>query len=214
MAGRIIIDIFSTLDGVGQAPGGLEEDTSGGFRFGGWQGPVTDEIVGEHVMAGIESLDALLLGRRTYEIFAAHWPFAPEGDEIGDLFRTIRKYVLTSRDAPLEWEGSERLPDMDALAALKDGDGPNLVIQGSSTLYPQLLERGLIDRIVTMTAPVVLGTGKRMFGDGTPPRSLELVEHRLAGAHHGLRASPGGPGQHRVHRFPLPAVQCVEGPLL
>lgn len=179
MPRRIIGAAFVSLDGVMQAPGGPEEDWTGGFDQGGWLAALFDEGIGNQVDSVFKPPFDLLLGRRTYEIFAAHWPFAPEGDEIGDLFRTIRKYVLTTRDAPLAWAGSERLADIDALAALRDGNGPNLVIQGSATLYPQLLERGLLDRIVTMTAPVVLGRGKRMFGGGTPPRSLELVEHRL-----------------------------------
>jgi dihydrofolate reductase len=88
--------------------------------------------------------------------------------------------VLTSSDAPLEWQGSHRLPDIDALAALKEQDGPNLVIQGSSTLYPQLLARGLIDRLVLIVAPLVLGSGRRLFGNGTPPRTFRLIEHRLS----------------------------------
>lgn len=179
MPRRIIGAAFLSLDGVMQAPGGPEEDWTQGFEQGGWLAALFDEGIGNQVDTVFKPPFDLLLGRRTYEIFAAHWPFAPEGDEIGELFRTIRKYVLTSRDAPLEWDGSERLADLDALAALKHSDGPNLVIQGSSTLYPQLLQRGLLDRIVIMTAPVVLGGGKRMFGDNTPPRALELVEHRV-----------------------------------
>jgi dihydrofolate reductase len=98
---------------------------------------------------------------------------------IAAAFAQCRKFVLTHSDAPLEWQASERLADLDALAALKAGDGPNLVVQGSSTLYPQLLARGLLDRLVLITAPVTLGNGKRLFGEGTPPRTFKLTGQRV-----------------------------------
>ena len=179
MTRQIIGAMFQSLDGVMQAPGGPEEDPTGGFAHGGWVAPHFHEALGNQVDTVFRPPFDLLLGRKTYEIFAAHWPYAAADDPIAALFRTIGKYVLTSSEAPLEWEGSRRLADLDALAALKADDGPPLVIQGSATLYPQLLERGLIDRIVTMTLPVVLGQGKRVFGAGTPPRTLTLVEHRI-----------------------------------
>lgn len=181
MPRRIIGGAFVSLDGVMQAPGGPEEDPTGGFGLGGWFTSVFDDALGERVDALFEPPFDLLLGRRTYDIFAAHWPFIPEDGGIATQFRKAGKYVLTRSDTPLEWEGSHRLADIDALAALKAQDGPDLVIQGSTTLYPQLLERGLLDRLVTMTAPLVLGTGKRLFGDGTPARAFRLIEHRLTG---------------------------------
>ncbi|MCA1750080.1 MAG: dihydrofolate reductase family protein [Sphingomonadales bacterium] len=170
---------FVSLDGVMQAPGGPEEDPTGDFEYGGWLSQFFDEALGNQIDTLFTPPFDLLLGRKTYEIFAAHWPFIPEDGGIATLFRKAGKYVLTGSDAPLEWEGSQRLADLDALAALKAEDGPDLVIQGSSTLYPQLLERGLLDRIVTMTAPLVLGTGKRLFGEGAPAGAFKLIEHRL-----------------------------------
>lgn len=184
MARRITGAAFLSLDGVMQAPGGPEEDRTAGFAHGGWLTTIFDEALGNQVDSlFVEPFD-LLLGRRTYDIFAAHWPFIrPEDDAIAAKFARISKYVLTSSHRPLEWEGSHPLPDIDALADLKAQDGPDLVIQGSSTLYPQLLARDLIDRLVLMVAPLVLGEGKRLFGEGTPPGTFRLVEHRL---------SPGG----------------------
>jgi dihydrofolate reductase len=183
MARRIIGGAFVSLDGIMQAPGGPEEDPTGGFPYGGWLTGLFEEALGNQVDTLFRPPFDLLLGRRTYDIFAAHWPFMPQDDPIAALFAQCSKYVLTGSDAPLSWQGSHRLADMDAVAALKAQDGPDLVIQGSSTLYPKLLERGLLDRLVLMTAPVVLGTGKRLFGDGTPAGRFRPIEHRL---------SPGG----------------------
>ncbi len=175
---KIIGGAFISLDGVIQAPGGPEEDPTGGFDHGGWLAAIFEEAIGHQVDTLFIPPFDLLLGRRTYDIFASHWPFMEDTD-IGATFAKIDKYVLTSSDAPLEWKGSHRLTDMDALADLKAGDGPNLVVQGSSTLYPQLLQRGLLDRLVLMAAPVTLGTGKRLFGDGTPAGAFRLLEQRM-----------------------------------
>jgi dihydrofolate reductase len=179
MGRRIIGGAFVSLDGVIQAPGGPSEDPTGGFAHGGWLAPLGDEGLGNQIDSLFAKPFDLLLGRRTYDIFAAYWPFMPAEDPIASLFSRIGKHVLTRSDVALEWAGSRRLDGLDELAALKAEEGPDLVIQGSSTLYPQLLERGLLDRLVVMTAPVLLGRGKRLFGQGTPPRTLELVEHRV-----------------------------------
>jgi dihydrofolate reductase len=180
MARRIIGGAFLSLDGVMQAPGGPEEDPTGGFPFGGWLTPHFDEGLGNQVDSLFSQPFDLLLGRRTYDIFAAHWPFMPADDPIAALFDRIGKYVVSASDVPLTWKGSHRLESIEAVAELKAGDGPNLVIQGSSTLYPQLLQNGLLDRLVLMTAPILLGQGKRLFGDGTAPASFTLVEHRVS----------------------------------
>ncbi len=179
MPRRIIGGAFLSPDGVMQAPGGPEEDPTGGFAHGGWLANLFEEAIGNQIDTLFGQPFDLLLGRRTYDIFAGHWPFQPAEDPIASLFARIGKHVLTSSDAPLEWQGSNRLADMEALAALKEQDGPDLVIQGSSTLYPQLLERGLLDRLVLMVVPVTLGAGKRLFGEGTPPGTFKLVEQRL-----------------------------------
>ena len=178
MSRRIIGGAFTSLDGVMQAPGAPEEDTTGGFAHGGWMQPVFEEAVGHQVNTLFAGDFDLLLGRRTYDIFAAYWPFMPGDDPIAAKFAKAGKYVLTRSDIALEWQTSHRLADFDALAKLKAGNGTDLVIQGSSTLYPQLLERGLLDRLVLMIAPITLGAGKRLFGDDTPAGSMKLVEQR------------------------------------
>jgi dihydrofolate reductase len=177
---RIIGGAFVSLDGVIQAPGGPEEDRTGGFAHGGWMEPVFDEAVGHQVDTLFARDFDLLLGRRTWEIFAAYWPFMPGDDPIAAKFAKADKYVLTRSGRPLDWPTSHRVADLDALAKVKAGDGPDLVVQGSSTLYPQLLERGMLDRLVLMIAPVTLGAGKRLFGDGTPAGAMRLVEQRAA----------------------------------
>jgi dihydrofolate reductase len=177
---RIVGAVFVSLDGVMQAPGGPEEDPSGGFELGGWLAPFFDEEVGEKIDSLFAPPFDLLLGRRTYDIFAAFWPYnADEPDGIGQRFGRASKYVLTASAQSLDWQNSHRLEDLDSLADLKRGDGPDLVIQGSGTLYPQLLGAGLIDRLTLMIFPVVLGSGKRLFGDGTAPGAMRLVEHRV-----------------------------------
>ncbi|HEY0165209.1 MAG TPA: dihydrofolate reductase family protein, partial [Sphingomicrobium sp.] len=137
---KIIGATFVSLDGVMQAPGGPTEDPTGGFEYGGWLAGLFDEEIGEAIDKTFTEPFDLLLGRRTYDIFAAYWPFA-EGDSktMGEMFDRIGKYVLTHSEAPLEWQNSHRVASMEALAELKRQDGPDLVIQGSSTLYPQLL---------------------------------------------------------------------------
>jgi dihydrofolate reductase len=120
----------------------------------------------------------LLLGRRTYEIFAGYWPFQSMDNPIADKFAKADKYLITRAGTSLDWDTTHRLTDLDALAAAKQGEGPNLVIQGSSTLYPQLIARGLLDRLILMIAPITLGAGKRLFGEGTPAKSFRLVEQR------------------------------------
>jgi dihydrofolate reductase len=181
MARRIIGGFFQSVDGVIQAPGGPEEDPTGGFEWGGWLATLFDEGIGNQVDTLFSQPYDLLLGRRTYDIFAAHWPYQPDDDPIASTFNRITKYVLSASELTSDWQGSRRLADMDAVAALKAEDGPNLVIQGSSTLYPELLKHGLLDRLVVMTAPVVLGHGKRAFGASTAGRTLKLVEQRTSG---------------------------------
>jgi dihydrofolate reductase len=178
MPRRIIGAAFLSLDGVMQAPGAPDEDRSGGFEHGGWLAPVGDEAIGEAIDKLFKAPFALLLGRRTYDIFAGYWPFQPMDNPIAAAFAKCDKFVLTHSAVPLEWQGSHRLADIDAVAALKAQDGPDLVIQGSSTLYPQLLQRALLDRLITMVAPVTIGEGKRLFGGGTPAGTFKLAEQR------------------------------------
>ena len=192
---KIIGAAFVSLDGVMQGPGGPTEDPTGGFRFSGWLPPVGDDAIEEKIGELFGRPFDLLLGRRTHDIFAAYWPYA--GDEmaaIRDPFNACTKYVVTHRDHPLAWENSERVDTIAALRNIKQGDGPDLVIQGSSTLYPQLLEAELLDELTLMISPVILGEGKRLFGDGTPPRTLKLTDHRVSdGGNIIATYAPAGP---------------------
>ena len=178
---RIVGAAFSTLDGVIQGPGGPGEDPTGGFRFSGWLPPVGDEAIEEKIGELFGRPFDLLLGRRTYDIFAAYWPYAPdEMADIRDPFNACTKYVVTHNERLLAWENSERVGTIEELRAIKQGDGPDLVIQGSSTLYPQLIEAGLLDELTLMISPIILGQGKRLFGDGTPPRTLKMTGHKVS----------------------------------
>ena len=178
---KIIGAAFVSLDGVMQAPGGTTEDPTGGFKYSGWLPPYADEAIGKTVGELFNRSFDLLLGRRTYDIFAAFWPYA-EGNEkpMGEMFDRVRKYVVTRGEKPLKWQNSERVTSIEAVARLKNGDGPDLIIQGSSTLYPQLLAAGLIDRLILMTFPVVLGSGKRLFGEHTPSGAMRMIDHMVS----------------------------------
>lgn len=179
MTGRIIIDLFTTLDGVAQAPGGPEEDTSDGFRFGGWQATLPSEAVMRSVTEGMETLDALLLGRRTYDIFAGYWPEHTTGPEgfIGQLFDRVPKYVA-SRDAgiALDWQGSSRVgADLPAeIAAMRENHRDVHVI-GSVDFVQTLLSEQLYDELQLWVYPIVLGQGKKVFPDGARPANMRLV---------------------------------------
>ena len=192
---RIIGAAFVTLDGVMQGPGGPSEDPTGGFRFGGWLEPVGDEAINDKIGELFGRPFDLLLGRRTYDIFNAYWPNAGDDQKaIRDPFNKCTKYVVTHRDQSLSWQNSERVGGLDELRAIKQGDGPDLIIQGSSTLYPQLLEAGLIDELTLMISPVVLGEGKRLFGDGTPPRTMKMTGHKVSdGGNIIATYTPAGP---------------------
>jgi dihydrofolate reductase len=178
---RIVSAVFVSLDGVMQAPGGPEEDPTGGFEYGGWVAPHWDDVPGESIDAVFTEPFDLLLGRKTYEIFAAHWPSNRE-EPIGEAFEQAAKYVVTSSREPLAWANSHAINDgIDGVERLKATKGPDLVIQGSSALYLGLLERGLIDRLTIMTFPVVLGKGKRLFAQGVAPGALKLVDSKVSG---------------------------------
>src|SRR6476619_5374684 len=172
--------VFISLDGVMQAPGGPDEDPTSGFALGGWTHPFFTGDMGpfEGIISGEYDL---LLGRRTYDIFAAYWPDNRD-NPIGEKFQRINKYVLTHSDEPLAWENSTKLSGETAevVAELKRSEGRDLLIQGSSTLYPPLLSAGLIDRLILMRFPVVLGRGKRMFDGSEKPGALKLIDHAVS----------------------------------
>ena len=181
MARRIVGTVFQSFDGVMQAPGGPSEDPTGGFTHGGWQFGFPDEEADEAIGESLKPPFALLLGRRTYDIFASYWPYQSDGEnsEISRQFDAAQKFVMTRADTPLEWQTSRRVSGFDELAEICRGDGPDLQIWGSSTLYPELIERGMLDRITVLTYPLVLGSGKRLFGEGTPLATLRLQEGRM-----------------------------------
>jgi dihydrofolate reductase len=173
--------VFQSLDGIMQAPGGPDEDPSSGFKYGGWSFHFWDESLEKPFGEIIDADYDLLLGKRTYDIFAAYWPHNQEMD-IGARFQRINKYVLTHSDEPLDWEHSHKLSGdtAEAVAELKRSEGRDLLIQGSSTLYPPLLAAGLIDRLVLMVFPVVLGKGKSIFDRSQVAEALKLVDHHVS----------------------------------
>lgn len=174
---KLVVNTFTTLDGVMQAPGGPEEDPTGGFEHGGWSAGYWDEAMGGWMGEFMGKPFDLLLGRKTYEIFAAHWPHAR--DEPGaEHLNAARKYVASRTLTSVEWENSELLEGdaADAIARLKEQDGPELQVHGSSNLIQTLLRHDLIDELRVWIFPVVLGTGKRLFAEGTVPAGLELAD--------------------------------------
>jgi dihydrofolate reductase len=168
---------FVSLDGVMQAPGGPEEDPTGGFRFGGWTFHYWDEIMGNVMDQAFARPFDLLLGRTTYDIFAAHWPYMSDDDPIAKSFNAVTKYVATHAPDTLNWQNSQWLgPDVVAtLREMKKQDGPDLLIQGSSELIQTLLAADLIDEIALLIFPLVLGPGKRLFGNGAMPAAFKLT---------------------------------------
>lgn len=183
---KLIVAAFQSLDGVIQAPGGPSEDWTNGFQFGGWLVPLMDEEVGAEIGALFSEPYDLLLGRKTYEIFAAHWPYHPEGEAddglIAKQFNAVTKYVCSrSGDVDTSWKNTTLLRDAaKEVAQLKQAEGPNLVTQGSSDLIQTLLAADLVDEIRTMTFPVVLGAGKRLIGPRAHPNIWTLAKHSVS----------------------------------
>ena len=181
--GLIHIELFATLDLVGQAPGGPDEDPEG-FPFGGWQAPLLDEVSGAQVGAAYEGTDALLLGRRTYDIFAAYWPHQQGGpdDGIAALFNRIPKYVASRGTPALAWAGSQQLgPDLPAAVREVRDRHEDVKVVGSLDLVQTLLRERLLDRLDLWLHPVVLGVGKKVFESGAAPTNLTLLEPPAAG---------------------------------
>ena len=175
---RIIVGAQVSIDGVMQSPGGQTEDPTRGFKFGGWSMPYFDDVAGEEIMLLFKNFD-LLLGRKTYEIFAAYWPY--QDDEIAKAFNDAKKYVVSrSGDLDTSWPGTVRLRGIADVKRLKQEDGPNLVTQGSTELVHALLAKDLVDVLSLYTVPVVLGGGKKLFADGSAPHSFKLTRSRVA----------------------------------
>jgi dihydrofolate reductase len=180
---KIIVGAQVSMDGVMQAPGGPTEDPTKGFKFGGWSMAYFSNEASEEIMRLFKGKFDLLLGRKTYEIFAGYWPYYKEDAPAGGVakaFKEAKKYVVSrSGEVDTDWAGSVLLRDIDAVKRLKQENGPNLVTQGSTELVHALLANDLVDAISTFTVPVVLGNGKKLFADGSAPHSFKLTSSRV-----------------------------------
>lgn len=180
---KVIIGAFVSLDGVMQAPGGPHEDPTRGFNHGGWVAPLVDDVFGEETGKMFSEPFDLLLGRKTYEIFAAHWPYAESGpdDLIAKTFNSVTKYVATRKGLDLTWKGSVALGDAASeVAGLKQEDGPALLTQGSADLIQTLLAEDLVDQINIFIFPVLLGQGKKLFDAGSRAAAFRLIAGRIS----------------------------------
>jgi dihydrofolate reductase len=175
---KIVVLTMVSLDGVMQAPGGPEEDTSGGFNYGGWTVPYVDESLGNTINEELSVPFDLLLGRKTYEIFAAYWP--KHTGAIAGPFNKAKKYVVSDKTVDLTWKESVLLHDDVAakIKALKEEDGPMLQVHGSSVFIQTLLHNDLVDELRLRIFRITLGTGKRLFAEGTIPAAFELIESK------------------------------------
>lgn len=181
---KLTVNEFLTLDGVMQAPGGEDEDRSGGFEHGGWQQPYFDDVFGEAITTGLAEAGGFLLGRRTWEIFAAYWPTAPvEERSVADPLNTLPKYVASrTLSEPLGWSNSTLITGdlAEGVRRLKSESGKDLHLFGSGDLMQTLMGDDLIDEYRLMVHPVVLGSGARLFRDGNPRRPLTLIDSKTS----------------------------------
>ena len=177
----LAVNTFLSLDGVMQAPGGPEEDPTGGFSHGGWSANYWDDMMGRVIGESMARPYEILLGRKTYEIFAAHWPYVTD-DPAADSLNAARKYVASRTLRTVEWSNSMLLQgDVGAeVAKLKEQDGPEIQVHGSSNLIQTLLKEGLVDEFRLWFFPLVIGKGKRLFGDGTIPGALKLIDSKTS----------------------------------
>ena len=184
MGRKLVVQQFVTIDGVMQAPGTKEEDTRGGFDYGGWQLPYYDGIIVESMLERYAAADSLLFGRRTYENFAAYWPSAPDdGNPFVKEMNRFVKYVVARQPVDLSWENSFQIhpPVPEAIGQLKRQPGKDILVLGSGELVQTLVEHRLVDEFVLMVAPLVLGKGKRLFEGNLPKQELKLVSSKNSG---------------------------------
>lgn len=181
---KLIVTTFLSVDGIMQAPGGPKEDTSGGFRYGGWVFPHADADMGAIVVDNFSKVDAFLLGRGTYDLFAAHWPRVTDpNDPIASKLNALPKHVASRTRESFEWHNSSRVRDVAAeVTGLKKRYQGELQVHGSAGLLQTLMQQDLVDEYRLFTFPVILGTGKRLFGSGTVPAGLTLAGSRTSGA--------------------------------
>ncbi len=177
---KIVVLTFVSLDGVMQAPGGPEEDTSGGFKYGGWTVPYWDDFSGNIMSEQMGRPFDLLLGRKTYDIFAAYWP--KQKGPIADPFNKTTKYVVSDKPLKLSWENSVLIDDdvVGKIKALKEEDGPMLQVHGSGNMIQTLLAGDLVDELWLKIFPLTLGKGKRLFAEGTIPAAFKLTESKTS----------------------------------
>ena len=179
---KLIVLSFITLDGVMQAPVGPQEDPTGGFKYGGWVPGYLDDFLGGVIGEQMAKPFDLLLGRKTYEIFAAYWPYAKSDDPIAVKFNGAKKYVASTTLEKLDWSNSELIKGdvVQEIKKLKQQNGPELQVYGSGNLIQTLLKHDLIDEFRLKIFPITLGTGKRLFSDGTIPAGLKLIDSRTS----------------------------------
>lgn len=179
---KVVVGTFLSLDGVMQAPGGPDEDREGGFEHGGWTVPFFDDQLGQVMVDLTARAGALLLGRKTYDIFAASWPLVGDDDPIGATLNSIPKYVASRTLSSAEWNNSTVLTGdvAEAVTALKQQEGGEIQVTGSGELIQTLIRHDLVDEYRLLIFPVLIGSGKRLFGDGTIPRGLELVDSTIS----------------------------------
>ncbi len=178
---KLVVTTFITLDGVMQAPGGPEEDQSGGFTFGGWSFNYWDDMMGQVMGEYMAKPFELLLGRKTYEIFAAHWPYIKD-DPVADKLNSARKYVVSRTLDEVNWNNSKLVTGdvAHAIRDLKEQEGPEIQVHGSGNLIQTLLKHDLIDEFRLWIFPVTIGKGKRLFGEGTQPAHLKLIDSKTS----------------------------------
>lgn len=175
---KIIVQEFITLDGVMQAPGGPDEDTASGFKYGGWTAPYfreADDAAGDFMAQWMRSTD-ILLGRKTFEIFASYWP---EHVDMWPGINDVTKYCVSTTLKKSDWQNTVFLKDVEDIKKLKDGEGSDIKVHGSGNLAQTLFKHDLVDELCLMTFPITLGTGKRLFGEGTIPAAFTLTDNLI-----------------------------------
>ena len=179
---NLVLLTFITLDGVMQSPGGPQEDTSGDFKLGGWMYGYSDDFLGKVMDEQMAEPFDMLLGRKTYEIFAAFWPHAPETEPLADRINEAKKYVVSTTLSKPDWQNSTVISCniVDEIKKLKQQDGPEIQVHGSSNLIQTLLKNDLADELRLKIFPITIGKGKRLFGDGTMPVAFKLVDSKVS----------------------------------
>jgi dihydrofolate reductase len=174
---KIIVTTMITLDGVMQAPGGSKEDASEGFKYGGWEMPYNDDLMQKVLNEQMSRPFDLLLGRKTYDIFASYWP--NQDDEIASAFNKATKYVVTHSHSTYDWEKTVVIQDVKGLKKIKEQDGPDLQVYGSGKLVQTLFKNNLVDELWLKIYPLTLGTGKKLFAEGIIPQSWKMIKGEI-----------------------------------